>query len=247
MVNYAFMLFTPLFRYYQTVTFNFMTKFVSIFIILTLTFLASFGQTKKDSFYIFVGKKIEINEWPQPTSIEYIDTTIVEGDTTISKRKAISMDRRFRAKYKILQKVYGTFKSDTIEFIAFDHYGVPAFSRYKHVMLFVSKVNGRLYHEKYQYFDVYKAKNGRWAGAYSVGEYEHKYNENTSIKPEWIDFVKQVSYNVKGRSSEDIQYLFPSPYFKIVGHKAIAVWGNYVEELFELKKGGILKARGIFD
>jgi len=157
------------------------------------------------------------------------------------------MDGRFIAKYKILQKVYGTFQANTIEFLAFDHYGTPGFSKYKYVMLFVSNYNGKLYHEKYQYFDIYKAKNGRWASSYKVGDYEHDHNTNTSIKPQLIDFVKQVSYNIKGRSNEDIEYLFPSPYFKIVGQKAIAVWGNYVEELFELKKGGILKARGIFD
>ena len=157
------------------------------------------------------------------------------------------MDARFIAKYKILQQVYGTFKSDTIEFLVFDHYGTPAFSKYKHAMLFVSGYNGKLYHEKYQYFDIYKTKNGRWASSYKVDDYHHIFNKNTKVKPELIDFVKQVSYDLKGRSKEDIEYLFPSPYFKIDGQKAIAVWGNYVEELFELKKTGVLKARGIFD
>lgn len=224
-----------------------MTKSVSILAILTLTFLTSFGQIKKDSLHVFVGEKIDVKEWPQPTSIEHIDTTIVDGDTTISKRMSINMDGRFIAKYKILQQVYGTFKSDTIEFLAFDHYGTPAFSKYKYVLVFVSNYNGKLYHEKYQYFDVYKTKGGRWASSYKVGDYQHDSNKSTSVKPELIDFVKQVSYNTKGRSKEDIEYLFPSPYFNIVGQKAIAVWGNYVEELFELKRGGILKARGIFE
>jgi hypothetical protein len=146
-----------------------------------------------------------------------------------------------------VQQVYGTFQADTIEFLAFDHYGTPAFSKYKYVMLFVSNENGKLYHEKYQYFDVYKTKSGRWASSYKVGDYEHDYNKNTSVKPEVVDFLNQVSYNIKGRRKDDIEYLFPSPYFKIVRQKAIAVWGNYIEELFELKKGGILKARGIFE
>ncbi|MFT3705130.1 MAG: hypothetical protein QM802_22375 [Agriterribacter sp.] len=212
-----------------------------------MTALFSLGQTKKDSLYVFVGEKIEVKEWPQPKTIESIDTTIVNGDTIISKRVSLSMDSRFIARYKILQQVYGTFKSDTIEFLAFDHYGTPAFSKYKYVMLFVTNYNGKLYHEKYQYFDVYKTKSGRWASSYKVGDYEHDYNKSTTVKPELIDFVKQVSYNIKGRSKEDIDYLFPSPYFKIVGQKAVAVWGNYVAQLFELKKGGILKARGIFD
>jgi hypothetical protein len=71
---------------------NFMTKSVSIFAILTLTFLASFGQTKKDSLYVFVGEKLEVKSWPQPRTIESFDTTIVDGDTTIMKNVSLSMD-----------------------------------------------------------------------------------------------------------------------------------------------------------
>jgi hypothetical protein len=33
---------------------------------------------------------------------------------------------------------------------------------------------------------------------------------------------------------------------KIENDRAIAVWGNYIEHLFELKKTGVLKARGFF-
>src|SRR5262249_36197486 len=122
------------------------------------------------------------------------------------------------------------------EFDTYDHYGIPAFSKYEYVLLFVSNYNGKLYHEKYQYFDVYKTKNGRWANSYKVEDYKHEFNKNTKVKPELINFVKEVSYNIKGFSKEDIKYLFPSPYFKILGDKAIAVWGNYAEQLFELKK-----------
>jgi hypothetical protein len=223
-----------------------MKKIVPIFIVFILFFLASFGQISKDSLYVFIGEKIEVTSWPQPKSSEHFDTTIVDGDTTLLKTVSVSMDARFICRYKIIRQVYGVLETDTIEFLAFDHFGTPAFSRYKYVMLFVTGVKGKLYHEKYQYFDVYKTKNGRWASSYKIGEYEHDYNRNTSVKPEVIEFLNPVSYNIKKRSKNDIEYLFPSPYFKIVRHKAVAVWGNYVEELFELKKGGVLKARGLF-
>ena len=209
---------------------SFMTRSVSIFTILTFAFFTSFGQTKKDSLYVFVGEKIEVSQfYPK-----------VDSDHVL-------MDRAFKAKYKVIQNIYGNYKNDTIQFDAYDHYGEPAFSKYKYVLLFVSAYSGKLYHEKYQFFDVYKTKNGRWASSYKVGDYEHSYNKNTPVKPELIDFEKEVSYNIKGRSKEDIEYLFPSPYFKIAGNKAIVVFGNYAEQLFELKKTGILKARDIFD
>jgi len=71
-----------------------MTKSISIFTFLTLLFLASLGQTKKDSLFVFVGEKIEVKEWPQPRSIEHIDTTNVGSDTTISKSVSVEYGRQ---------------------------------------------------------------------------------------------------------------------------------------------------------
>lgn len=192
--------------------------------------MPSFGQTKKDSLYVFIGKKIEIVGIKQR-----IDSN------------EVSFNAVFKAKYKIIQNVYGNYAKDTIEFEVYDHYGIPAFSKYDYVLLFVSNYNGKLYHEKYQYFDVYKTKNGRWASSYSAGDYNHIYNKNTTVKPELIDFVDEVFYKINSRNTEEIEQHFPSPYYKVVDDKAIVIWGNYVEQLFELKKTGILKARGIFD
>jgi hypothetical protein len=220
-----------------------------LFSILTLAF-ASYkviGQSGKDSLLVFVGEKIEVREIPKKRVVEHIDTVVKDEDTSYRKSVSVSMDYKFFAKYKILQQVYGSFSADTIEFVAYDHYGAPSFSKYKTVLLYVSNYNDKLIHEKYQYADVYKTKNGRWASGYRVGDYEHAFNKNTTIKPEPVEFEKKVSYNLKRRTKDDIENLFPSPYYKIKRNKAIIVYGNYVEELFELKKNGILKARGIFD
>jgi hypothetical protein len=222
------------------------TLLLSIFIISIASYKVV-GQTRKDSLLVFVGEKIEVREIPQERVIEHIDTIIKEGDTTYRESVSLSMDGKFLAKYKVLQQVYGLFSSDTIEFVAYDHYGTPAFSKYKTVLLYVSNYNDVLIHEKYQFADVYKTNNGRWASGYRVGDYEHDFNKNTTIKPEPIKFEKEVSYNLKGRTKKDIAEWFPSPYYKIKGNKAIAVYGNYVEELFGLKQSGVLKARGVFD
>ncbi|QEC44704.1 hypothetical protein [Pseudobacter ginsenosidimutans] len=58
-------------------------------------------------------------------------------------------DESFKAKYRILQKVYGKFEGDTIEFLVFDHYGRPPFTRYKNVLLYVFADSGTYVHEKY--------------------------------------------------------------------------------------------------
>jgi hypothetical protein len=50
------------------------------------------------------------------------------------------MDNAFRAKYKILQKVYGEYEKDTIIFEVYDHYCFPSFAHYSQVLLYVSRI-----------------------------------------------------------------------------------------------------------
>jgi hypothetical protein len=40
---------------------------------------------------------------------------------------------------------------------------------------------------------------------------------------------------------------YPEPYYKTVGDSAYANYGNYLEDLFTLKKEGVLAARGLFE
>jgi hypothetical protein len=44
-----------------------------------------------------------------------------------------------------------------------------------------------------------------------------------------------------------VRIFFPLPYYKVQGDRAIVILGNYVEELFGLKKQGVLKTKGIFE
>lgn len=182
---------------------------------------------KKNRLFVFIGEKIEV---------------------TALTHKPGHFDNGFKAKYKVLVPVYGYYAGDTVEFEAYDHYGTPAFSKYKNVMLFLSEEKGKYYHEKYQYFDVYKTKDGRWASPYAEDDYEHSYNNDIAVRPEKIEFATEVSYPLKIKNSQGHQVVlsYPEPYFKTTGDKAVAVYGNYTEELFRLKKEGILTARELF-
>lgn len=183
-------------------------------------------KTKEEAkFYVFVGEKVSLEPFKPQTS---------------------SWDNAFKAKYRIIKNVYGSYPSEIIEFEVYDHYGKPAFSHFDHVLLYVSEgKDGKLYHEKYQYSAVYKTVNGRWAGTYDR-EYKHAYNTDTSIKPEKIKFEKEVTFSINNYSKEEINNFFQEPFFQIdtSTSKATAVMGNYVEELFKLKLNGTLKARG---
>lgn len=184
------------------------------------------ANEQRNRLFVFVGEKIELKRM----------TKSVDDFNAAAK-----------AKYRIIQRIYGNYERDTIEFIAYDHYGRFGFADYKHVLLYVSEDSGNYYHEKYQYDDVYMTKSGRWAGSYS-DEYYHSYNENTAVKPEKIDFIEVVAYPVDTSIENQMKpgYYLPVPYFKREGNKAVAVYGNYVEELFRLRKEGVLTARKLF-
>lgn len=183
-----------------------------------------------DSFpghYVFVGKKIKL---------EY------------AKRKyycnVISFDSKFDAEYKVIKSIYGKLDEDIIKFTVYDHNGRPQFGNFDTVMLFISNYCNEFFHQKYQYYDLYKTKDGRYASPYKTFEYS-RLDSTSLIKPELIEFEKKVFYKIKNASKEHILKNYPEPYYKIKRNKVIAIYGNYVPELLELKKQTILKERNI--
>ena len=180
------------------------------------------ASERKNTLFVFVGKKISVVEAQQDSN---------------------SMEAQFKAKYKILQRVYGMFPNDTIEFEVYDHYGVPGFSHYDNSLLFVSEYEGKYYHEKYQYFDLYPTVDGKWAGIY------HEFAGYDAPPPtKKISFAKEVGLplSIINNDGEIVQLKYSQPYFKVIGDKAYPFYGYSVEGLFTIKKNGVLKWRGLF-
>lgn len=183
-------------------------------------------------FLVIVGEKINIKE----------EEPLFDSATWLGYSK-------FKAHYKILEKVCGDYKEDTITFTVFDHYGFPEFGKYQHVLLYLNVTKNEIFHARYLYSDLYKTKDGRWASPYSVFDYDGlDESEKGSIKPERIDFAEEVSYSIEGYTRARTNNLFPEPYYRIdkVRKKAIAIWGNYIPKLFQLQKETTLEARGVF-
>jgi hypothetical protein len=177
---------------------------------------------KNNTLLAFVGEKIEFTE---------------------IAAKEPSFDVGYKAKYKIIQRVYGNYSRDTIDFLAFSHKGVPEFPNYDHVLLFVSEINGKYYHEKYQYYDLYPTLDGKWAGVY------HQFDNNDAPPPtKKILFAKEVSFplSIIKNNGNIMQLKYSQPYFKVIEDKAYPLYGYNVEELFTIKKNGVLKWRGLF-
>lgn len=67
----------------------------------------------------------------------------------------ILMDSVHDAEYRVRQIVRGEYASPVIRFMAFDHYGTPAFSTHDPVLLFVRASRDGFVHVKYQYVPLY--------------------------------------------------------------------------------------------
>ncbi len=184
-------------------------------------------ENKPSKVYAFVGEKVEVVEFK---------LQLKEGE--------LPFDQAFKAKYKIIQNVYGDYQGEFIEFEAYDHYGYPPFARFKNVLLFVSEYKGKLYHEKYQYFDVYQTKDGRWAGCGDPYQFEDVHRK--PVKTFNLEFETPMTYDLSRFNAKQIKEFYPKTYFKVEGKKATCLKGAYIDELFLVKKNGVLKARGVF-
>ena len=179
-----------------------------------------------DKLLVFIGEKISIKGMNDEKDI---------------------MDAKFLATYKIREIVCGSYEKENIDFIVYDHYGMPEFEKYETVMLYVSQDTLGFYHQKYLFHPLYKTKDGRWASPVTGSSYEYSYDTtNPSLKPERIDFANEVSFPTAGLKKREVKYSYPEPFYKIVPGKAIAEYGNYVPELFMQSKTGVLTNRGIF-
>ena len=185
-----------------------------------------------ERLFAFVGEKIDV-----------IDS---EPNTPDSHP---AFDHIFIAQYRVLENVFGSLSVDTIEFRVRDHYGYPQFATYNHVLLYVSEYEGKYYHQRYQFDAVYTTEKGKWAGIYdgTVHEYLSDHNFPTKVVPEEIEFDPPVEININNFDIEYHALLFPKPYFEIKDSIATARYGHYVEDLFQLRKDGILKVRGFFE
>jgi len=182
-------------------------------------------REKSIQLYAFVAEKI---------SVKRVDPYYCDG--------SFSFDGQYECVYKVIKNVYGKFQTDTVKFTAYDHYGTPHFSKHQYVLLFLGDYCGRLFHEKYQYFDVYPTADGRWARPGDPYDLDSNLADK-QLKAQLIKFKDSVAIDLSDLYPQE-KTRYVSPYFKIIGGKAIPLKGTYIEDLLEIKREGVLKARG---
>lgn len=190
----------------------------------------SCNDSVPDKFYVMVGEKISIVAAPE---VNYCNVFPLDGP---------GMD----AKFRVVKRIHGNYSADTIAFRVYTHQPIPVFTKSKYVMLFVSEYCGKLYLEKYQYFDVYPTIDGRWASPGDPYRFEGQV-KNRTVKAVPIKFNPSLSFPTKNRYGVSFPEIkFEDPYYWVHEDIAYPLKGAYVEDLFTVKKENTLKVRKIF-
>lgn len=210
-----------------------------------LFFNANAYAIEKDELFIFVGNKISIEK------VENNQYEAENGDIITP------MDGKYHSMYNVNKVYNGSNNINEVEFIAYDHYGTPKFSNHKNVLLFIVREGDQNIHVKYQFFDVYKTKDDRWAYCGKSYGYEDEFEEEYPVKlhAQKIDFEESIFHDIseykqdlkdypedKKYIEEEIEYFYPKKYFDTSGDQAICRgMGIYAEDLAKAHTKYILK------
>ena len=207
-----------------------------------------FAQESK-TVHAFIG---ELLEYKKVDYIEYYNlkkkviskVTLEVGDTSTYyetiKNPPILMDEMYLAKYKIIKWLHNNVEKDTIEFVSFDHYGIPAAFNSKTPILYLgyNEKKGEYFQYKYQFDDAFIYKN-KWVGIYNF--------RSNFISEYLIDdkLIKvRISYNLPEEfdinNSEIREKYFPSKFYKI-NRKITLIKAFDVNDLVEARVKSINK------
>lgn len=184
---------------------------------------------EQENLFVFVGEKLSLEQFrPElPPNV-------------------LMMDAAFKARFRVVHAVYGRYDGAAIEFDAYDHYGVPPFGRYAHSLLFVSRDGERWVQQKYQALPVFRTRGGEWNGCGPIGPRDTA--ERRGIAPARpVAFAQEAYIELRPERDRDQDARwYDKRHFRIEGDRAYCLTGTSSQDLFELKKRTVLKARGLF-
>jgi hypothetical protein len=187
-------------------------RLVKTSLVLILIATTACSQKRSDSLFVFVGNIISFD-------------SIKNSDGFAS------------LKYKILEKTYGNYLGDTIDFRAYYDADSLKFTKYKTVLLFLHRSGKNFDKLALPWYHVYQTVDGRWASGAEWWDYTIY---PTTIKPKRLQFRDSISFDTKGMDQEQIDHWYPAKYYEVRDGNVKPIFGNYTDELFELNKAGFL-------
>lgn len=158
-------------------------------------------------------------------------------------------EARFSATYRIIDRICGCYTGDTIVFNVIQVFYDSSFMKHKYQLLMLTKDTAQ--NEDYVlwadlYFDVFRAANGQWIGAY-MPKYRTTSATPKKLQPRKMHFSKDAFYNTGGMTREEIDIAYPEAYYRIKKDKAFPLMGINIDEIFQHLKDGLLDRAGMYD
>ena len=203
------------------------SRFVPVFL-LGLLVAPAYADEASSDLLVFVGQRLEVKQ-------------VVAAPPP----EVIVLDREFEARYKVLSVIFGDYRGAEIEFTALERHGRPEFANHEIALLYLLRSSGWLIHRKYESQAVYRTADGRWAGCGDPYRDEPGVDRG-SVRARAIEFRPQVTFSVVGLTGDEVKKRYPPEYYIRRGNVVTCMAGAYAEELFEIKRDGVLKARGVF-
>ena len=156
---------------------------------------------------------------------------------------------RFSAKYKIIDRVCGSYQGDTIRFDVINLEYDSTFMRSKYLLLILTKDSAE--NEEFVlwgdlFSSLFKTTSGRWAGSYIGEDQAETITKQSRLKPRKISFAKGSLYETVGMTKEEIDIAYPEPYYRLEKGKAIPVFGYFIPEILQHYKDGFLTQQNIY-
>ena len=178
---------------------------------------------KPKSIYALVAKKIDVK----------LDTTAYCG---------LSFYSRYKAKYEVLENIYGNYAKSIIEFESFEHARFENYYDFDVVVLYIADYCGKLIHLRGEYDPLYKNSLGEYASPYSA--YLLKTTRDNKLKERHkpMNFRgRKANTAIKHLSKEIISKEFPDSIYEVKNNYAKPLYGLYPDDLFDIRKLTTLK------
>lgn len=175
---------------------------------------------EKPTRLVFIGKKIEVNFGERKWYCKDVGKVILRNSS------------KYKFKYKIVELISGSIDNDTISFSAYTHYGRPfQFENSDYALITLKKKCNEIVYQNPS-LNVYGDKIKGWFVAYKTGLYNTIDEKKTGIKPRLI----QLNYPIARNVNDWDLTLYPEPYYKVKDGNLYAIYGNTLNEYFELVK-----------
>lgn len=194
---------------------------------------AAVGPQPVETF-VFVGERISIEEAPDPCEQEFEKT---------GERGCISMDSLYAARYRVLEPIAGAYPNAEVGFSVADHYGFPAFARFRSALLFVALSDEGPWLHKYQAVPVHRTVDGQWA---SCGDIRRDPAGKPSPQLRTLRFRREIA--LESDLSEHMLASYRAgdqPHWRIANGRVWCSQGMLLEDVYEVVRSGVMQARGI--